>query len=55
MRRIDLFCKLVGPFAIAIVDGFSTEIAILVNLVMNIASVAIESYAIKRVCLALPR
>jgi len=50
MRRIDLICKLAGPFVIALIDGISTEIAILVNLGMNIASVVIEYYAIARVC-----
>ena len=49
MRRIDLFCKLAGPFAISIVDGFSTQVAIIVNLGMNILSVAVEYYAIARV------
>ncbi|KAI5203678.1 hypothetical protein E4T39_04047 [Aureobasidium subglaciale] len=49
MRRIDLFCKLVGPLAIALVDGFSTSIAILVTFCMTAASVFIEYYAIARV------
>jgi solute carrier family 40 (iron-regulated transporter), member 1 len=42
MRRIDLFCKLVGPFAIGLLDGISVEAAILLNLAMSIFSVAIE-------------
>jgi iron-regulated transporter 1 len=50
MRRIDLICKLAGPFFISIIDGVSTEIAILVNLGINIASVIVEYYAIARVC-----
>lgn len=49
MRRIDLFCKLAGPFTISIIDGFSTPIAILVNTAMNILSLAIEYYAIAHV------
>lgn len=54
MRRIDLICKLVGPFVIAIIDGFSTEIAIVVNFVMNILSIFVEYYAIERVRLPVP-
>ncbi|EYE91293.1 uncharacterized protein EURHEDRAFT_416541 [Aspergillus ruber CBS 135680] len=54
MRRIDLICKLVGPFVIAIIDGFSTEIAIVVNFVMNILSIFVEYYAIERVYQMVP-
>jgi solute carrier family 40 (iron-regulated transporter), member 1 len=49
MRRIDLFCKLVGPLVIALIDGFSTEMAILITLGWNVTSVAIEYYAIAKV------
>ncbi|KAI2469699.1 Ferroporti-1 [Annulohypoxylon bovei var. microspora] len=49
MRRIDLLCKLLGPLFIALIDGFSTKLAIIVNFAMNIASVTIEYYAIARV------
>lgn len=49
MRRIDLICKLVGPLAIALVDGVSTKIAILFNLGMNICSVVVEYFSIARV------
>ena len=49
MRRIDLICKLAGPFVIALINGISTEIAILVNLGMNVASVVVEYHAIARV------
>ncbi|CAK9783110.1 hypothetical protein CC85DRAFT_284138 [Cutaneotrichosporon oleaginosum] len=49
MRRIDLLCKLIGPMVIAILDGVSTELAILVNLTMNLLSVALEYFAIARV------
>lgn len=49
MRRIDLICKLMGPLFIALIDGISTEVAILVNLGMNIASVVVEYFAIAKV------
>jgi solute carrier family 40 (iron-regulated transporter), member 1 len=49
MRRIDLFCKLVGPLVIAVVDGFSTTVAILFVLGLNVTSVVVEYYAIARV------
>lgn len=52
MRRIDLICKLIGPLFIALVNGMSTEVAILVNLGMNVASVVVEYYAIAKVRLA---
>jgi solute carrier family 40 (iron-regulated transporter), member 1 len=48
MRRIDLVCKLMGPLIIALIDGISTEVAILVNLGMNVASIPIEYFAIAR-------
>lgn len=54
MRRIDLFCKLVSPLVIALVDGFSTEVAILATLVMNAASVTLEYVLIARVYAAFP-
>ena len=49
MRRMDLLCKLLGPLFIALVDGFSTKLAITVNLAMNCASVGVEYFAIARV------
>ncbi|KAH8690406.1 Ferroporti-1 [Phaeosphaeriaceae sp. PMI808] len=49
MRRIDLMCKLLGPLFIALIDGASTEIAIIVNFAMNVASVFVEYFAIARV------
>lgn len=49
MRRIDLICKLVGPLFIGLMDGISTETAILINLGMNVCSVIIEYYSIARV------
>ena len=49
MRRIDLVCKLIGPLAIALVDGYSTTVAIGVVLGMNASSVLTEYFAIARV------
>ncbi|KPM38881.1 hypothetical protein AK830_g7672 [Neonectria ditissima] len=49
MRRIDLVCKLFGPFFIGVIDGISTETAILVNLGMNCVSVVIEYVSIAKV------
>ncbi|KAJ4011657.1 hypothetical protein NW752_008665 [Fusarium irregulare] len=54
MRRIDLVCKLLGPFCIGMVDGVSTETAILVNLAMNCASVVVEYFTIARVYYQVP-
>ncbi|KZL70881.1 iron-regulated transporter [Colletotrichum tofieldiae] len=49
MRRIDLCCKLLAPLFISLIDGISTEVAIIVNFAMNIASVVVEYYAIARI------
>ncbi|KAM0272894.1 hypothetical protein ACHAQH_008522 [Verticillium albo-atrum] len=49
MRRIDLFCKLLGPLFIAMVEGVSPQLALVVNFAMNVASVVVEYYAIARV------
>jgi hypothetical protein len=49
MRRIDLMCKLMGPLFIALIDGISTRIAILVNLGMNVFSVILEYFSIAKV------
>lgn len=54
MRRIDLLCKLVGPLAIALVDGYSTIIAIGVVAGMNGSSTLIEYFAIAKVYYLLP-
>lgn len=54
MRRIDLVCKLVGPFIISIVDGYSTRTAIVVNLVMNLCSLPLEYYTIRQVFKSTP-
>lgn len=49
MRRIDLLCKLFSPLLIALIDGVSTEVAIIVNFAMNVASIVIEYLAIAEV------
>lgn len=49
MRRIDLFCKLMGPLTISLVTVASTEIAIFVTLGMNAASVVTEYVFIEQV------
>jgi len=54
MRRIDLLCKLLGPLFIALVDGASTEMAIIINFCMNVASVLFEYFAIARVYYRVP-
>ena len=54
MRRIDLFCKLVSPLAIALVDGISTRVAIQTIFCTNAASVAIEYALVARTYAALP-
>lgn len=46
-------CKLMGPLFIALIDGISTEAAILVNLGMNVASVIVEYFAIAQVHLTI--
>jgi iron-regulated transporter 1 len=54
MRRIDLFCKLVAPLAISLVDSYSTKVAALVTAALSIASVSIEYFAIARAYQAVP-
>lgn len=54
MRRIDLLCKLLGPLFIALIDGYSSEAAIVVNFAMNAASVVVEYFAIARVYWQVP-
>ena len=49
MRRIDLFCKLFGPLLVALLDGVSTPMAILVVLGSSALCVGVEYYAIQRV------
>ncbi|KAI9768926.1 MAG: hypothetical protein M1840_004522 [Geoglossum simile] len=54
MRRIDLFCKLLGPLVIGFLDGFSTKIAVLTTFGWNVASVVTEYYAIAKVYKIVP-
>ncbi|RAH65792.1 putative iron-regulated transporter [Aspergillus aculeatinus CBS 121060] len=49
MRRIDLFCKLIAPIFISLVDGFSTKAAIWTTLGVNVSCVAVEYVAIAQV------
>jgi solute carrier family 40 (iron-regulated transporter), member 1 len=49
MRRIDLFCKLAGPLVIALINGISTKLGIVVIFALNITSVFIEYWAIAQV------
>ncbi|KAK5092914.1 hypothetical protein LTR70_005222 [Exophiala xenobiotica] len=46
MRRIDLFCKLVSPLAIALLDGLSSKIAIITTLALNSTTVIAEYFLI---------
>lgn len=55
MRRIDLLCKLFGPLFIALIDGYSTKVAIIVNFALNIGSVAVEYFAIAKVYDEVPK
>lgn len=54
MRRIDLLCKLLGPLFVALIDGISTETAIIVNFVMNVVSIPVEYLAIARIYYDVP-
>lgn len=54
MRRIDLFCKLVGPIAIAFLNGIDTKIAIASTGLGTLGLVLIEYLAIARVYNAVP-
>lgn len=51
MRRIDLFCKLMGPLTISLVAIASIEIAIYTTIAMNAASVFVEYVFIEQVTL----
>ncbi|CAK7236887.1 hypothetical protein SCUCBS95973_009761 [Sporothrix curviconia] len=46
MRRIDLFCKLVGPLAISLVAAASIRVALCTTLAMSAASVVVEYFCI---------
>ncbi|GAB7339085.1 hypothetical protein MBLNU457_5740t1 [Dothideomycetes sp. NU457] len=49
MRRIDLFCKLVAPLIIALIDGYSTKIAILITFSVAVVSLPLEYVLISKV------
>ncbi|KAL2830052.1 Ferroporti-1 [Aspergillus cavernicola] len=56
MRRIDLFCKLVAPVVVSLIDGlFSTKVAIWVVLGVNVAVVLVEYPAIAQVYQSVPQ
>ncbi|KAJ6102720.1 hypothetical protein N7486_005147 [Penicillium sp. IBT 16267x] len=54
MRRIDLFCKLIAPVFISLVDSFSTRVAIWTVLGLNTVSVLVEYVAIAQVYRSVP-
>lgn len=49
MRRIDLFCKLLGPLTISLVAVASNSVAIWTTIGMNSISLPIEYFAIRNV------
>jgi iron-regulated transporter 1 len=52
MRRIDLFCKLVAPVVVSLMDGLlSTKVAIWAVLGVNVTVVLVEYFAIAGVSL----
>lgn len=55
MRRIDLICKLLGPFMIGVLDGFSTEFAVFANLAINLASIPLEYIFIAQIYRQVPQ
>ncbi|KAJ6119601.1 Major facilitator superfamily domain general substrate transporter [Penicillium sp. IBT 18751x] len=54
MRRIDLFCKLLGPLFISFVESYSTRVAIWTIFGLNTVSVLIEYLAIAQVYRSVP-
>lgn len=54
MRRIDLFCKLIGPLAIAFVDSASPIAAIIATGAMTVVSVFVEYFTIANVYRVVP-
>jgi iron-regulated transporter 1 len=50
MRRIDLFCKLLGPLVVALIAAASVTVAVWLTLGMNLASVLVEYICIETVC-----
>ncbi|EGZ73985.1 hypothetical protein NEUTE2DRAFT_166054 [Neurospora tetrasperma FGSC 2509] len=54
MRRIDLFCKLLGPLTVALVAAASVRAAVYATLGMNLASVMVEYLCIETVFRRVP-
>ncbi|RMZ76630.1 hypothetical protein DV738_g4849, partial [Chaetothyriales sp. CBS 135597] len=54
MRRIDLACKLLGPFLISVFDSVSTLLAIEINFGLNVLSIAVEYVMILKVYASVP-
>ncbi|KAK3904041.1 Ferroporti-1 [Staphylotrichum tortipilum] len=54
MRRIDLFCKLLGPLAVALIATASVPVAVYITLGMNLASVFVEYICVERVYRMVP-
>ncbi|KAL2851476.1 Ferroporti-1 [Aspergillus pseudoustus] len=56
MRRIDLFCKLIAPVVVSLMDGLlSTKITIWTVLGINVAVVLVEYFAIAQVYHSVPQ
>ncbi|KAL3460353.1 Ferroporti-1 [Aspergillus heterothallicus] len=56
MRRIDLFCKLIAPVVVSLMDGLlSTRVTIWIVLGLNVAVVLIEYFAIAQVYESVPQ
>ena len=51
-RRIAVGCKLFGPLSIALLDEFTTTIAIWSVLGLSVFSVLVKAYAIAKVCVS---
>lgn len=54
MRRIDLFCKLLGPLTVALIAAASVKAAVYTTLGMNLASVMVEYLCIETVFRRVP-
>ncbi|QIX02066.1 hypothetical protein AMS68_007583 [Peltaster fructicola] len=54
MRRIDLFCKLVAPLVVSLLDTYSTKVAVTLVGALSIVSWTVEYFAIARVYHAVP-
>ncbi|KAH7626172.1 hypothetical protein B0T09DRAFT_51125 [Sordaria sp. MPI-SDFR-AT-0083] len=54
MRRIDLFCKLLGPLTVALIAAVSVKSAVYTTLGMNLASVLVEYLCIETVFRRVP-